>query len=437
MVALVLLIGWRGVGLAQSAGPCPNPAEDGVPCADPHAPHDHDHVHGHEHDASAWTLGLDGVVFLTFDKQGSLRGETQFISQNWFMGMAAHQLGPGHLMLTGMLSAEPFSVGPAGYAEIFQEGEAFHGLQVTDHQHPHNLFMQLAASWRVPLGEGVSFTLAGGPVGEAALGPVAFMHRPSSSEDPIAPLSHHIFDSTHISNGVVLVGLDRGPFSIEGSVFRGREPDEHRYNIELGALDSWSVRGWFRPGSEWTMQVSYGFLRQPEQLEPGNQRRTNGSVSWLRERESGFTAVTAALGRTARDYSTVHALLVEATEQWRGTSVYGRLEAMTVETEILLFPERVHHPHPGELVDPVREETVGAVRDIADVRGFKVGIGGDVVFYGVPEILQFVYGPSPRSFHLFVRLRPPARGGRMWNATMGQPMGDHMGLTHDPSKMPQ
>jgi hypothetical protein len=184
------------------------------------------------------------------------------------------------------------------------------------------------------------------------------------------------------------------------------------------------------------MQVSHGFLRQPEQLEPGNQRRTNGSASWLRQRESGFTAVTAALGRTSRNYSTVHALLVEATEQWRGTSVYGRLEAMTVETEILLFPEVVHHPHPGELVDPIREVTVGAVRDVADVHEIRVGIGGDVVFNGVPEILQFVYGPSPRSFHLFVRLRPVARGGRMWNTTMGQPMAGHMGMAHDMSHMP-
>jgi hypothetical protein len=296
--------------------------------------------------------------------------------------------------------------------------------------------MQLAGAWRVPLGKKVTFTLAGGPVGEAALGPVAFMHRPSSAENPTAPLSHHIFDSTHISNGVVLAGVSRGPFSLEGSVFRGREPDQHRYNIELGALDSWSFRGWFHPDAHWLIQVSHGFLRQPELLEPGNQRRTNASVSWFQQRPSGFTAITAAIGQTTRDYSTVHALLVEGTQQWRGTSVYSRVEAMTVETEILLFPEVVHRPHPGELVDPIREVTVGALRDVVSVDGFSVGIGGDVVFYGVPPILQFVYGPNPWAFHLFVRLRPAAHGARMWNATMGQPMSHDMSHGgHDMSHM--
>ena len=279
--------------------------------------------------------------------------------------------------------------------------------------------------------------MAGGPVGEAALGPVAFMHRPSSAENPTAPLSHHIFDSTHISTGVLMLGLDRGPLAIEGSIFRGREPDENRYDLDFGALDSWSVRLWFRPGPEWTIQGSHGFLHEPEQLEPGDQRRTNGSVSWLRQRESGFTAATFAAGWNARRFSTVHALLLELTHQWGRTSLYSRFEDLTVETEILLFPEVVHRPHPGELVDPIKALTTGIVRDVADVHAFKVGIGGDAVFYGVPDLLQFTHGTRPVSFHVFVRVRPPSRGGRMWNMTMGQamseadPMSGHAGMMHD------
>ena len=114
---------------------------------------------------------------------------------------------------------------PAGYPQVFQVGEAYRGLQITDRQHPHDLFMQLSAAWRQPLGDRSSFTIAGGPVGEAALGPVVFMHRPSALENPNAPLSHHIFDSTHIVDGVVMAGVEYGPLAIEGSVFRGLEPD--------------------------------------------------------------------------------------------------------------------------------------------------------------------------------------------------------------------
>src|SRR5438445_7096020 len=164
------------------------------------------------------------------------------------------------------------------------------------------------------------------------------MHRASSAETPTAPLSHHIFDSTHIADGVVLGRVDRGPISVEGSIFRGREPDEDRYDVDFGALDSWSARVWFRPGSEWAIQGSHGYLHEPEQLEPGDQRRTNGSVSWLRQRGSNFVAATAAVGRNARRFSTVRALLLELTGQSGRTSLYSRFEALTVETEILLFP---------------------------------------------------------------------------------------------------
>jgi hypothetical protein len=330
-----------------------------------------------------------------------------------------------------MVSAEPATAANPGYSEIFQVGEAYQGLQITDHQHPHDLLMQLSAAWRVPVGHKWGFTLAGGPRGEAALGPVAFMHRPSSSENPTAPLSHHMFDSTHISTGVLLAGVDRGPFALEGSWFRGREPDENRYDLELGALDSWSTRLWYRPAPRWTMQASYGFLHEPEELEPGDQKRINASVSWLRQSPSGFTAVTAAVGRNERPFSTLHALLFELTHQAGRTFVYGRFEDLTVETEILLFPQIVHRPHPGELVDPVGMLTAGAVRDVADIRGFKIGVGGDVAFSRVPDILQFTHGEHPTSFHLFVRVRPPARGGRMWNMTMGEPMSghEHEGMT--------
>ena len=384
----------------------------------------------HSHNAAAdvgWQTMLDGVIFATFTDQGGRRGEREFEAQNWFMAMGTRRLPRGTLTLSGMVSAEPFTVGSAGYSEIFQEGEAYHALQVTDRQHPHDLFMQLAAAWHVPLGDRTNLTLAGGPRGEPALGPVAFMHRASSFENPTAPLSHHIFDSTHITSGVVTAGLGRGPLAIEGSVFYGREPDEHRYDLEFGPLDSWSARLWVRPNKEWAIQVSHGYLHEPEQLEPGDQRRTNGSVSWFRQRPSGFTAVTVAAGWNARTYSTVHALLAEVTHQSGATSVYSRFENMTAETEILLFPAVVHRPHPGELVDPIREITAGVVRDVANVGGFHFGVGADVVFYDVPPLLQFTHGDHPVSYHIFLRIRPPARGGRMWNMTMGQNMGGETG----------
>jgi hypothetical protein len=369
---------------------------------------------------TGWSIAVDGVLFATLDKQGGRRGETQFRSQNWLMAAGSHQLGPGSFSATAMVSAEPLTAYGKGYAQIFQVGEAYEGLQITDHQHPHDLFMQLSAAWSVPLGDRTRLTFAGGPVGEPALGPVPFMHRASSAENPTAPIAHHIFDSTHIANGVILGRIDRGIASVEGSVFRGRESDDVRYDLDVGALDSWSIRGWVRPTSSWSIQASYGFLEEPEALEPGDQRRSSASASWSRHRPSGFTAVTAAVGRNRRQYSTVDSVLLEGTHKAGRWSVYGRFERTDVETEVLLFPNTVHVPHPGELVDTVRAFTVGSVRDVATIRGLALGLGGDVTFYGVPEILQNTHDARPVSFHVFLRIARSDLGRRMWDMTMAQ-----------------
>ena len=183
---------------------------------------------------SGWQFMQDGVVFAEFNHQGGPRGGNEFGAPNWWMGMASRETSRGRLTLTSMFSLDPATVGKAGYREIFQAGEALNGRPLIDRQHPHNLFMQLAAIWRVPINTSTGLTLAGAPVGEPALGPVAFMHRASAADNPTAPLSHHTFDSQHISFGVVTAAVDHGPFVIEGSVFNGREPDENRWDIDFG-----------------------------------------------------------------------------------------------------------------------------------------------------------------------------------------------------------
>src|SRR5580692_9239897 len=200
---------------------------------------------------TGWQFMQDGVLFVEFDHQGSPRGGSQFVAPNWWMGMASRSTSRGQFIFTSMLSLDPATVGKDGYREIFQAGEALNGRPLIDRQHPHNLFMQLAAVWRVPVNGSTGFTLAGAPVGEPALGPVAFMHRASAADNPTAPLSHHKFDSQHIAFGVVSAAVDHGPFVIEGSVFNGREPDDNRWEIDFAPLDSFSGRLWYRPNDEW------------------------------------------------------------------------------------------------------------------------------------------------------------------------------------------
>jgi len=355
-------------------------------------------------DDSPWMLMQDGIVFAELNHQGGPRGGTEFVAPNWWMGMASRDTSAGRLTLDAMLSLDAATVGKSGYGELFQAGEALNGQPIIDRQHPHDLFMQLAAIWRIPVTDDTGFTIAGGPVGEPALGPVAFMHRASAIDNPTAPLSHHTFDSTHVSFGVVTVAVDHGPFVFEGSVFNGREPDENRWDFDFGPLDSFSGRVWYRPNDEWEFQASSGKLTSPEQLEPGHDVvRSTVSGSWTRKRGFDTASVTAGVGVNHTDEGDRAAFFAEGSKHVGTNTIYGRLE--TVDQEYL------EHT--------VLALTIGGVHDVWRWRGFEGGIGGDVTFYGVPDALEPEYSAHPVSFHLFFRLRPPAgHMGRMLNMRM-------------------
>jgi hypothetical protein len=368
----------------------------------------------------------DHAAFLTFNAQGGPRGGTEFGAQNWWMGMARRPFARGTLTFNTMLSLEPATVGRDGYREIFQVGESLDGVPVIDRQHPHDFLMQAAAVWRVPLRKGYALTLAGAPVGEPALGPVAYMHRASAVENATAPLSHHTLDSSHIAMGVITAGLDRGPWQVETSLFHGREPDDDRWDLmDPGALDSWSARGWYRPRPSWSFQLSTGFLRNPETLEAGDVRRLTASGSWTRARASGSTATTVAYGRNYKEGVDFSVFLAESTHTFGANTVYGRFEAVQVETDLLRFGvhafvggKKAHVPDDVGRVDTVNALTLGGTRTIARPRQWDLAAGADITAYGVPAVLKPTHGNSPVSFHVFIRVRPPAPAGRMTDATM-------------------
>jgi hypothetical protein len=291
--------------------------------------------------------------------------------------------------------------------------------------------MQLAAIWRVPLSDQTGFTVAGGPVGEPALGPVAFMHRASAAV-PLAPLSHHTFDSTHIAFGVVTAAVDHGSVTVEASVFNGREPDENRWDFDFGPMDSVSARIWYRPNDELELQASTGHLVQPEQLEPGNIERTTVSASWLRRNGSDFSAVTVGYGVNVLDTTNRHAVFGEATRHANGVSIFGRIEAVQVETAVLLNDTVPTTPAQEALKNTVGAFTLGASHDVGRWRGFETNVGGAVTLNAVPDVLRDTYGSHPVSFQVFFTIRPPVGAmGRMWNMRMSQPMAGHtMPMNH-------
>jgi hypothetical protein len=405
---------WAAIALCVVLLPAPVFAQD------PHA--------GMNMGGAGWTFMQDATVFLMYNDQGSERGEREVKAPNWWMGMGQKRVGKGQLTLTLMLSLDPATVGKQGYSHIFEIGESFEGNPLIDHQHPHDFLMQAAAVWRQPLTKGVSLTLAGAPVGEPALGPIAFMHRSSAIENPMSPLGHHTFDSSHIAMGVLTASLDRGPFQVESSLFNGREPDENRWDLmDPGALDSWSIRGWYRPSRTWTFQVSHGFLTQPEALEEGDVRRTTASGSWLKARGEGSTSVTAAWGRNLKLGGSYDAYLAEMTRTLSKGAIFWRVEATQVETDVLRTG--VHTAGGGRKFahvtgigarDFVGAVSAGATRTLWRPRAWDVAAGGQVTGYAVPASLSPFYGNTPWSFQVFVHIRPPAMH-RMVDTIMTRP----------------
>jgi hypothetical protein len=403
-------------------------------------------------DGPGWHFMQDGLLVGMFNHQGGPRGGNEFKAPNWWMGMFSRKLSSSQLTFNTMLSLDPATIGEGGYREIFQNGEAINGKPLIDRQHPHDFFMQLAGVWRVPVTDKTGFTIAGGPVGEPALGPVAFMHRASAAENPMAPLSHHTFDSTHISFGVVTAAVDHGPWLVEGSLFNGREPDQYRWDFDFGALDSYSGRVWYRPTDEWEFQISSGHLTHPEELEPDNITRTTASAGWFRQSGSDFSAVTVGVGANAARGSNRVAFFAEATRHHGLNSLYARFESVQVETSALITgmtpdqqavagviptfcpPTQSH----CTTIDALRRDTVlamtlGGVRDVLSWRGFEGGIGGALTGYGVPDVLKATHGAHPVSFQVFFRLRPPAGPmGHMWNMRMSQPMKPMAGMSDMP-----
>ncbi len=149
----------------------------------------------------SWTLMIHGVAYAEYDDQLGPRCDDQLGSINWGMFMAMHSPWGGMLHLHGMLSAEPATIGSEGYPLLLQSGESYHGETLHDRQHPHDLFMEVAAIYEHPVARNLALSLYVAPVGEPAIGPVAFPHRSSAASDPLAPLGHHWQDATHITFG--------------------------------------------------------------------------------------------------------------------------------------------------------------------------------------------------------------------------------------------
>jgi hypothetical protein len=351
-----------------------------------------------------WSLVTHFNAFLSYDRQEGPRGDYQYNSTNWAMLMADRTFGKDTLTLRGMLSLEPLTVTPGGYPLLFQTGEQYHGQPLVDRQHPHDLFMELAAKYTHSLGRDSAAFVYVAPSGEPALGPTAFPHRLSAADNPIAPISHHWLDGTHIDFGVLTAGAWLNRTQIEASYFTGREPDEHRYDLSPMHPDSYSGRVSFNPNPNWSLQASYGYIHSPEALNPGQDvRRTTVSASYAHPlRNGGFAAAMLAYGNNSASGVNSDAVLLEGDLHLNPhNTLFGRYELVYKLGEELNLAPADERYEIGQL-------TVGYVRDFMAGRSYDLGAGFALTFNFVPGALQPIYSSAPDGLWLFLRIRPRA-----------------------------
>lgn len=327
------------------------------------------------------------------------------------MVVSSRRWGPGTLELLGTLTAEPMTIAPAGSPLLFQRGETYQDTLLIDRQHPHDLFVQLAARWSREFAPAGGVQLYAAPRGAPAVGPTPFVHRLSASENPLAPLAHHNQDSTHIAADVLTAGVRLGRLGLEGSAFHGREPDENRWDVDLGGLDSYSARLTIRPAPSLALQVSAARLERPEAAEEGDQTRQTASIEYERQTARGFVAAALVAGRN----------LVEAGAQERGdtleaawkfggrNTLYGRVERVDRDLFELLNKRQKPDAVPARRV-AVEALTIGCARDLPRLRDAATALGAALTAYRFNDRLEPAYGERPVSAQIFLRLRFGSKG---------------------------
>ena len=390
--------------------------------------------------AGSWMFMMHGSAFVQQVVQDGPRGDTQFGSVNWGMLNAMRPLAGGRLQLRGMASIDYWTVSGRGYPLLLQTGESYDGEALHDRQHPHDMLMELAAVYERALTRGVGLQVYLAAAGEPALGPVAFPHRPSAAADPLATISHHWQDASHVSFGVATMGVYTRTVKLEGSAFNGREPDDMRTNLDWqgASLDSYSGRLTVMPTPELALSASYGRLADAEKAHPGETvRRAVASALWSRSGAEGGSRSLALIAgaNSLSDDPWSASVAVEGLADLRGRwQLFARAELVEKSGEELVLDDHSDAPSATRLSmpaaatitlrDPEAEETLynvghltmGVLRETRAGRAGRIGIGVRGTVNIVPSSLEEVYGSRyPLGMAVYLRWRT----GRMVMPAMG------------------
>lgn len=368
-------------------------------------------MYGYMFHTPKWMYMLHGSIFLRYNNQdfsdkGS-RGDAKFDVPNWFMFMGQRRVGQkGLFHFSSMFSLDEAIAGGDGYPLLFQTGESYKGEPLIDRQHPHDLISELSVSYSYALSKKTDVFAYVAYPGEPALGPVTFMHRPSSLDNPNSPISHHWVDATHITFGVATLGVRVGQFKLEGSSFTGREPNENRYDFDKPRFDSRSARLSYNPSRNWALQVSHGFVKSPEELHSNEDvyKTTASAIYSKRFLNRHWLNATALWGlNKVKEHRGENAFLAEASWRMNRSVLYGRYDFTEKSGEELVLDEAVYGHH---TLFNVSAFTLGFNYDIFSIGKTNIAAGAQFSVYQADKALDNLYGKNPMAYQFYLRIYP-------------------------------
>jgi hypothetical protein len=369
-------------------------------------------IDGYHVRLARWTLMLHASGFLQYDRQFGTRADYQVGSVNWVMAVAARSVAGGLLSVRTMVSAEPLTLTERGYPQLLQVAQPYRGGILTDRQHPHDLVSETAVAYEHAVGRKVALSLYAAAVGEPALGPVAYRHRPSAAYDPTAPLGHHIQDFTHTSFGVVTFGAFTHRIQLEASWFNGAHPDDVRTDFDAVRLDSYAGRLSWNPSGGWSVAAWFGHIAASGGSHAhGALDRFGASVLHTKPYASDGQWTTALIWGANVEADTRrpgHSLLLESSVEFDSrNTLFGRAEYVRRTAADLLLVGSVS----PEL--DVGAVSLGYARGLGSVGTVATSLGVRGTVNVIPEDLRLFYGSrAPLGVVAYVHLRPGKVVGR-------------------------
>jgi hypothetical protein len=352
-----------------------------------------------------WDVRVNGAAFVHALYEPRERHRTggvstrQAGSANWAMLTARRSVGGGRFGIRTMVSAEPWTVPGCGSLSFLATGDTCEGDSIHDRQQPHDVFMELAVDYDRVLRGDWRWQIYAGLAGEPALGPPGSSHRASAVANPLGPITHHWLESTHATFGLVTAGVHSSRWKAEVSAFNGRDPDDSRVDLDVGAFDSFAARLSWLATERLALQASAGRLKETRTHfifgtgQPVT-RITASAAYHVPFGANGIWATTLAYGSThasepvsggSRDVSTAGALLESSVTLSNRHTIFARGE---------LAGMPAHHLHAFEYstsVFTVGKAQVGYVRHLSPRRAVVPGIGGSIAVSALPPELAPIY----------------------------------------------